>query len=73
MIKSEFTLINKNTLISNKNFKELKERIETLEAKVDLLLAFINNKEREREREKEGEETIDDIINQAIWNNVMYC
>ena len=70
MIRQEYTLINKNTLVSNKNFKELKERIEKLEVKVELILDMIYNKEKKR---KEEEETIDDIINQAIWSNIMYC
>lgn len=70
MIRQEYTLINKNTLVSNKNFKELKERIEKLEMKVELILDMINKKEKKR---KEEEETIDDIINQAIWSNIMYC
>ena len=70
MIRQEYTLINKNVLVSNRNFKELKERIEKLEVKVELILDMINKKEKKR---KEEEETIDDIINQAIWSNIMYC
>ena len=71
MIRQEYTLINKNVLVSNKNFKELKERMEKLEMKVELILDMINKKEKKRKEEEE--ETIDDIINQAIWSNIMYC